>query len=127
VRIGEVEGVVRYQGATGKVWIGRAWSDVDLSGSGGSFDIERADGSVTAKAANCPIRVGRITRGKADLMNAAGGIEIGVSERSAALVDADSTKGVVRNSLPEPDRADDKVTIFARTRRDDIVIYRAAV
>jgi hypothetical protein len=128
VRIGEVTGVVRYQGSTGKVWIGHARSDLDLGGSSGSFDIDRADGSVTAKAANCPIRIGQLTRGQADLVNASGGIEIGISEGTAASVDATSTKGAVRNSLPAQDglgEFTDKVTVHARTRLDDIVIHRA--
>jgi DUF4097 and DUF4098 domain-containing protein YvlB len=129
VRIDEVEGTVRYTGSTGKIWIGHATSDVDLSGASGSFDIDRADGSVIAKAANCPIRVGRITRGQAELLNASGGIEIGISEGTAAWVDAKSTKGAVRSFLPaqdNPDEFDNKVKIYARTRLNDIVIQRAA-
>ncbi|MDQ3787683.1 MAG: hypothetical protein M3422_10630 [Actinomycetota bacterium] len=125
LRIGTAEGTVRYQGATGKVWVGHAMSDIELGGSGGSLDIDRADGNVVAKAANCPIRVGRITRGRAELMNASGGIHVGVS--GAASVDADSTKGTVRNSLPALDTAAHTVTIHARTRLDDIVIQPAAV
>lgn len=58
VRIGEVEGVVRYRGTSGEVWIGHAHTDVDLGGSSGRFDIDRADGSVVAKSADCPIRIG---------------------------------------------------------------------
>nr|CTQ98428.1 hypothetical protein [Kibdelosporangium sp. MJ126-NF4] len=130
VRIGEVMGVVRYQGATGKVWIGHAMSDVDLNGASGSFDIDRADGSVVAKAANCPIRVGRLTRGQAELLNASGGIEVGISEGTAAWVDAKSTKGSVRSSLSaqdNPDEFDNRVKVYARTRLDDIVIHRAVV
>jgi len=126
VRIGEVTGVVRYQGSAGQVWIGHAWSDVVLGGASGSFDIDRAEGSVVAKAANCPIRIGRLTHGQAELMNASGGIEIGISEGTAASVDARSTKGTVRNSLPVRDNADSVVKVYARTRRDDIVIHRAA-
>lgn len=130
VRIGVAEGVLRYEGTTGKVWIGHAGSDVDLGGSSGSFDIDRADGSVIAKAADCPIRIGRITSGQAELMNASGGIEVGIGADTAASVDANSTKGVVRNSLPEQDNPgefDHKVTLYARTRLDDIVIHRATV
>jgi hypothetical protein len=44
-------------------------------------------------------------------------------------VDAKSTKGSVRNSLPvqgNPDELDNQVTVFAGTRLDDIVIHRAA-
>ncbi len=127
LRIGAAEGTVRYRGSSGAVWIGHAMSDVELGGSGGSIDIDRADGDVIAKAADCPIRVGRMTRGRAELMNASGGIRVGVSETSAASVDADSTKGSVRNHLPAQAGSDDTVTIYARTRRDDIVIQPAAV
>lgn len=124
VRIGEAVGVVRYQGATGRIWIGYARSTVDLGGASGSFEIERADGSVIAKAANCPIRIGRLTRGRAELMNASGGIEVGISEGAAVQVDAKSTKGLVRSSLPSED--DCQVEVYARTRHDDIVVRRAA-
>ncbi|NKE61277.1 hypothetical protein FXN61_32725 [Lentzea sp. PSKA42] len=125
VRIGEVEGVVRYQGTSGKVWIGHACSDVDLGGSSGSFDIGRADGSVIAKAADCPIRIGQVTRGQVELMNASGGIEIGVSEGTSAEVDAKSTKGLVRSSLTAHDNADNSLKVYARTRLDDIVLHPA--
>ena len=127
LRIGTAEGTVRYQGSTGDVWIGHAMSDIELGGSGGSLDIDRADGDVVAKAADCPIRVGRMTRGRAELTNASGGIQVGVSDTATASVDADSTKGAVRNSLPARDGAGATVTIHARTRRDDIVLQPAAV
>lgn len=125
VRLGEVRGPLRYVGSSGRVWVGHARSDVDLTGSGGSFTVDRADGGVFAKAAHCPIRIGRLTGGPADLTNAAGGIEVGVAEGVAASVDADSTKGSVRNSLPE--HAGESATkIRARTRLGDIVVHRAA-
>lgn len=126
LRLGEVDGVVRYQGTTGKVWIGHARSDVDLGGSSGSFDIGRADGSVVAKAANCPIRIGRVTRGQVELSNASGGIEIGVSEGTVAVLDAKSTKGLVRSSVPAEGDSGDSLKVYARTRLDDIVIHPAA-
>ncbi|KOV85242.1 DUF4097 family beta strand repeat-containing protein [Nocardia sp. NRRL S-836] len=126
VRIGEAGGAVRYQGTTGEVWIGHARSDVDLGGSSGSFDVDRADGGVVARAADCPIRIGRVTRGRLELMNASGGIEVGVGEGVGAEVDAKSTKGSVRSSLPAQDEPGTAVVIYARTRLDDIVIHRAA-
>lgn len=124
LRIGEVEGVVRYQGATGRVWIGHARTDVDLGSSSGSFDIDRAEGNVIAKAAGCPIRIGRLTRGRVELMNASGGIEVGITEGTAALVDAKSMKGLVRSTVFTQDNPE--VEVYARTRLDDIVIHRVA-
>lgn len=127
VRIGEVEGVVRYQGSTGEVRIGHAWSDVEVGSATGSVEIDRADGDVTAKAANCPIRIGQLTRGQAELTNAAGGIDIGINEDTAAWVDARSTRGAVRNTLPAQDAGESRnqVRVYARTRLDDILIHRA--
>ncbi|WP_409180426.1 hypothetical protein F9C11_28445 [Amycolatopsis sp. VS8301801F10] len=126
LRIGEADGDVRYQGTGGEVWIGHARSDVDLGGSNGSFDIGTADGSVVAKAAHCPIRIGRVTGGQVELSNAAGGIEVGVSADIAADVDAKSTKGTVRSTLGTPDRPRGTLKVHARTRHDDIVLYSAA-
>ncbi|OXM43552.1 DUF4097 family beta strand repeat-containing protein [Amycolatopsis alba] len=124
LRIGEAEGAVRYVGASGKVWIGHARSGADLSGSSGSFDIDRADGDVIAKAANCPIRVGRLSHGAAELVNASGGINVGI-DADAASVDAKSTKGSVRNSFAAGG-GEGGVKVYARTRLDDIVVHHAA-
>jgi hypothetical protein len=49
----------------------------------------------------CPIRIGRITHGQADLRNAAGGIQAGIAEGTAVVMDA-------------------------HTRLDDVVIQPAA-
>ena len=103
-------------------------ADLDLGSTNGGFDIERADGSVTARTANGAIRIGRLTRGAAELSNSSGNIEVGISEGTAARVDADSTRGKVRNSIPaqeRPDTSDTSVTVRARTRHGDIIIQRA--
>ena len=68
------------------------------------FDIDRADGSVTATTANGAIRIGRMTRGQAKLSNGSGNIEVGISEGTAARVDVNSERGSVRNSVPSQDR-----------------------
>ncbi|KDN19239.1 DUF4097 family beta strand repeat-containing protein [Amycolatopsis rifamycinica] len=124
LRIGEIEGVFRYEGSTGPVRIGHARSDVEFGSASGRFDVERADGDVVAKAGNCPLRIGRVTGGRVELTNAAGGIDIGVGEGVAAAVDAESTKGAVRNTLPDTPGA--AVKIHARTRLGDIVVHPAA-
>ena len=129
VRIGEVNGAVRFATAAGQLWIGDARADLDLSSGSGGFDIDRADGSVTAKTGAGAIRVGRLTRGQAELVNGSGNIEIGISEGSAALVDASSERGSVRNSVPpqdDPGAFENKVTVRARTRHGDIIVQRAA-
>ncbi|GAA4714742.1 DUF4097 family beta strand repeat-containing protein [Phytohabitans rumicis] len=127
-RISEVNGAVGLSSSGGQIWIGRACADLDLSSGNGSFDIDRADGSVTAKTGDGAIRIGRLTRGQAELLNRSGNIEVGIGEGTAAQVDASSTRGSVRNSVPSqenPDTFDDKVAVHARTRYGDIVIQRA--
>ena len=130
MRISEVKDTVKLSSSgAGQIWIGHASGDLDLSSGHGGFDIDRADGSVTAKTGDGAIRIGRLTRGQAELMNRSGNIEVGISEGTAARVDANSKRGSVRNSVPSqenPDTSDNKVTVHARTRYGDIIIQRAA-
>nr|WP_158854700.1 DUF4097 family beta strand repeat-containing protein [Saccharothrix deserti] len=128
-RISEVKGTVRLSSSGGQTWIGHASADLDLGSGSGGFDIDRADGSVTAKTGDGAIRIGRLTRGQAELSNRSGNIEVGISEGTAARVDANSKRGSVRNSVPSrenPDTSDNKVTVHARTRHGDVIIQRAA-
>ena len=129
VSIGHLAGRADIDGSRGQVWIGQAVADLDLSSGRGGFDIDRADANVTAKTSGGAIRIGRLTRGRAELMNGSGDIEVGIGERTAARVDAKGERGSVRNSLPlqgDPDASDKNVTVHARTRNGDIVIRRAA-
>jgi hypothetical protein len=129
MRIGEVEGTVGLESAGGQAWIGHARAGLDLSSGRGDFDIGRADGSVIATTASGAIRIGRMTHGQAKLMNGSGNIEVGVSEGTAASVDANSERGAVHNFVsPHPDSgpSDHKVMVHARTRHGDIIIGRAA-
>jgi hypothetical protein len=128
VRIGEVDGTVRFVSSAGQIWIGHACADLDLSNGSGGFDIDRADGSVTAKTGDGAIRIGRLTRGQTELLNRSGNIEIGISEGADARVEANSERGSVRNSVPPqegPGAFDGKLTVHARTRYGDIVVQRA--
>jgi hypothetical protein len=127
MRIGEVEGRVGCSASGGQVWIGHACADLDLSSSC-DFDIDRADGSVTATQAGGAVRIGRMTRGRAKLISGSGNIEVGISEATAASIDVNSDRGAVHNFVSQGDAgpADDKVMVHARTRHGDIIIQRAA-
>ena len=129
MRISEVKDTLKLSSSAGLTWIGHAWAGLDLSSGSGGFDIDRADGSVTAKTGRGVIRIGRLTRGQAELLNGSGNIEVGIGEGTAARVDASSERGSVRNSVPsrdDPDTSDSTVTVHARTRYGDIIIQRAA-
>jgi DUF4097 and DUF4098 domain-containing protein YvlB len=129
MRISEVKEPVKLSSSGGQTWIGHASADLDLSSGSGGFDIDRADGSVTARTGDGPIRIGRLTRGQAELLNGSGNIEVGIGEGTEARVDANSERGSVRNSVPPQENletSDNKVTVHARTRHGDIIIQRAA-
>jgi hypothetical protein len=129
LRISEVEDTVKLSNSGGQTWIGHASADLDLSSGSGGFDIDRADGSVTATTASGAIRIGRMTRGQAELMNGSGNIEVGISEGSAASIDVNSERGAVHSfvsSQRSSDPSDHKVMVHARTRHGDIIIQRAA-
>jgi Putative adhesin len=129
MRISEAGDTVKLSNSGGQTWIGHASADLDLSSGHGGFDIGRADGSVTATTGDGAIRISRLARGQAELQNRSGNIEVGIGEGTAARVDASSTRGSVRNSVPpqeNPDPSGNGVTVHARTRYGDIIIQRAA-
>jgi hypothetical protein len=128
-RISEVKGAVKLSSSGGQTWIGHAAADLDLGSANGGFDIDRADGNVTATTASGAIRIGRMTHGQAKLMNGSGGIEVGISEGTTASIDANSERGAVHDfvsSQGSPDVSDHKVMVHARTRHGDITVQRAA-
>jgi hypothetical protein len=128
-RIGRVEGAVGLSTSAGRTWIGHASAELVLSGGDGGIDVDRADGDVTAKTGTGAIRIGRLTRGQAELANHSGNIEVGIGAGTAARVDADSKRGSVHNSAPSWETAeafDDKATVHARTRHGDITVHRLA-
>jgi hypothetical protein len=49
MRSGEVKDTVKLLSPGGRTCIGHASADLDLSSGHGGFDIDRADGSVTAR------------------------------------------------------------------------------
>ena len=129
MRIGEAGGAVGLSSSGGQAWIGHAFADLDLSTASGDFAIDRADGSITATTATGAIRIGRMTHGRAKLMNGSGNIEVGIGEGATARVDANSERGSVRNSVaPQegPATSGSLVSVHARTRHGDIIIQRAA-
>ena len=128
VAIGHLAGRANVDGSRGQIWIGHASADLEVSSASGGVDVDRADGSVTATTASGPIRIGRMTRGHAKLMNGSGDIEVGISEGAVAHVDVNSERGSVRNSVAAPKSrrgSGATVSVHARTRHGDIVVHRA--
>ena len=128
VRLTEIDGPAVVRNANGETWIGAVTGGLQASASNGSISVDRADGDVTAKTANGSLRIGRVSRGMATLTTSMGEIEVGIAAGTAALVDAQTRLGNVRNSLAvtdSPEPADETAEVHARTSFGDIVIRRA--
>lgn len=128
VRIGHIEGAAVIKNSNGDTVVGEVSGDLRVKSANGRIFVERAHASVIAKTANGNIRVGEVVSGAIVLETAAGELEVGIREGTAAWLDVSSQYGRVRNSLDEadsPEQAEATVEIRARTSYGDIKIHRA--
>jgi len=128
VRVGHIGGAVVIKNSNGDTVVGEVTGDLRVRSANGRISVDRAHASVMAKTANGNIRVGEVVKGAVVLETAAGELEVGIREGTAAWLDVSSGYGRVRNSLDEtdsPEQSEAKVEIRARTSYGDITIHRA--
>jgi DUF4097 and DUF4098 domain-containing protein YvlB len=128
VNIVRVDGPVKVSNSNGGSRIGEAGGEVQVDGANGVVTIDRALGDVLARNANGRIEVGEVVRGTVTMTTAAGSLEVGVREGSAAWLDLGTTAGKVRNELlagGAPADGENSVAIKARTHVGNIVVRRA--
>ena len=128
--VGDVAGDANLKNLNGRTWIGRIGGDARVKSANGDVTIEEAGGDVTVKTANGNIRLGQVARGSVNIETAAGGLEIGIKEGTAAWIDATTKFGRVDQRLTaadSPDGATDTVQVRARTAFGDVVIARASI
>jgi hypothetical protein len=128
ITIGTVAGYADVKNHNGKTWISQVGGYVRVKSANGDVTIEDAGGDVTVKTANGDIRLGRVARGSASVETAAGGLEIGIREGTAAWIDANTRFGRIRNSLSptnDPDPSTETVQVHARTGFGDVLVTRA--
>jgi DUF4097 and DUF4098 domain-containing protein YvlB len=128
VRIGEIEGAAVIKNSNGDTTVGEVTGDLRVKSANGRISVDRAHASVIAKTANGNIRIGEVMSGAIVLETAAGELEVGVREGTAAWLDLSSQYGRVRNSLDEadsPEHSEATVEMRARTSYGDIKIHRA--
>lgn len=128
VNIGRVGGRVRVDNSNGGSHIAEAGGEVEINGANGVVTIDRALGDVVARNANGRIEIGEVVRGSVTMTTAAGSLEVGVRQGSAAWLDLNTTAGKVRNELlvgGAPADGESSVTIKARTHVGNIVVRRA--
>ena len=125
----KVAGKAQVKNSNGTTKLGEIGGDLHVRSSNGDVTIDSADASVDAKTANGSILAANVARGTVALATAAGNLEVGIREGSAAWLDVSSSFGDVRNSMSsaaEPPPSGDTVEVRGRTSYGDIVIRRSA-
>lgn len=128
ISIGAVAGDADVKNLNGQTWIGRVGGDVRVRSANGDIAIDDANRDVTVKTANGDIRLGQVTRGSVSLETAAGTIELGIKEGTAAWVDATTKFGRVHSTLApadDPEQSTETVQVHARTAFGDVLIRRS--
>ncbi|MEU7035666.1 DUF4097 family beta strand repeat-containing protein [Streptomyces sp. NPDC046237] len=128
VRVGRIDGAATIKNLNGETTIGEVSGELRVNSSNGPIGVTRALSSVTAKTASGAIRLDEVVRGQITLDSAAGGLEVGIAEGTAAWLDVRSKAGRVRNELGTaegPGQSDETVEVRGRTSVGDIVIRRA--
>ena len=128
VQIGEVEGTAVVKSSNGDIMIDAVTGDVRVRTANGDISIDRAGAGVDAKTSNGSIRLGEVVRGSVVLGTAAGDLEIGIAEGTAAWLEVNTGFGRVRNLLENatgPEEADETVEVRGRTSYGDITIRRS--
>ncbi|BCB92010.1 DUF4097 family beta strand repeat-containing protein [Phytohabitans suffuscus] len=128
IQIGEVEGTAVVKNSNGDTTIDAVAGDVRVRNANGAIDIERAGAGVDAKTSNGAIRLGEVARGSVVLGTAAGDLDIGIAEGTAAWLEVNTGFGHVHNLLENatrPEETDQTVEVRGRTSYGDITIRRS--
>ncbi|MDQ8702774.1 DUF4097 family beta strand repeat-containing protein [Streptomyces sp. LHD-70] len=128
IEIGTLGAAATVRNGNGDTAIGEAVGDLKANSSNGRISVDVAHASVDAKSASGHIRVGDVARGRITLRTAAGDLEVGIRESTAAWLDVSTAVGSVLNSLGTaegPRSTDETVEVRATTSAGDIVVRRA--
>lgn len=128
IRLGEVDGGVAAKNSNGDTSIDAATGDVRVRAANGAIFVGRAGAGVDAKTSHGTIRLGEVARGSVAIATAAGDLEIGIAEGTAAWLELSTGFGQVRNLLEHatgPDEADRTVEVRGRTSYGDVTVRRS--
>jgi DUF4097 and DUF4098 domain-containing protein YvlB len=128
VRIEALERGANIKSGNGTTTIGAADGDLRIVTANGDITVDRAAGDVVAKTAHGSVRVGEVARGSVELSTAAGNIEVGIAEGTAARLDVRTHFGSVHRQLEAtdaPPATAQTVAVRGRTSFGDITVARA--
>jgi DUF4097 and DUF4098 domain-containing protein YvlB len=128
VHIGRVHGSADIRTSNGSARIGAVTGELRVKSANGDIAIGTTESGVTAKTANGAIRIDDVVRGSVALLTSAGRLEVGIRPGTAALLDAHTKFGSVRNELDaadHPEPTDETAEVRARTSYGDIIVRRS--
>ena len=128
IRVGMIDGPLVVRDGNGDVRVDEVTGDLRAKSSNGDIEVARASRSVSARTAAGDIRIVEVARGAVVLRTAAGEVDVGVREGTAAWLDVGSSHGSVRNGLytvEGPGDSTDTVELRANTGLGDITIRRS--
>lgn len=128
IQVGEVDGAVEVKNSNGDTTVDAATGDVRVRNANGAIDIGRAGAGVDVKTSNGSIRLGEVVRGAVVLQTAAGDLDIGIAEGTAAWLEVNTGFGHVHNRMEnatQPDETDQTVQVRGRTSYGDITVHRS--
>ncbi|EPH40008.1 DUF4097 family beta strand repeat-containing protein [Streptomyces aurantiacus] len=125
-----VAGAATVKNLSGDTTIGEVTGELRARSYSGSISVGVAHAGVDAKTESGTIQISEVARGEVTLTTAAGGIEVGVRQSSAAWLEVNSQAGTVYNQMGSTDAAApgpgaETVKVTARTSVGDIKIRRA--
>jgi DUF4097 and DUF4098 domain-containing protein YvlB len=127
IRVLQIDGTAVIRNSNGDTRLGDVTGDLRIKAANGSISVDRAARSVVAKSATGDIRIGEVVEGVIVLRTAAGGLDVGVRDGTAAWLDVNSQHGHVHSALDAtdgPGESERTVEVRARTSLGDIVIHR---
>lgn len=128
IQIGEIDGAAEVKNSNGDTAIDTVTGDVRVRNANGAIAIERAGAGADVKTSNGGIRLGEVVRGSVVLGTAAGDLDIGIAEGTAAWLEVNTGFGRVHNQLENtagPGKSDRTVEVRGRTSYGDITIHRS--
>lgn len=129
VQIGEIAGGAVVKNSNGHIDIGSVTGELRVRTASGDISVARADAGVDATTSNGDIRIGRVVRETVTLRTAAGDLQVGVADGTAARLDLKTGHGRVHNELDDigrgPEGAERTVEVRAQTSFGDITVRRS--
>ncbi|HEX4226840.1 MAG TPA: DUF4097 family beta strand repeat-containing protein [Pseudonocardiaceae bacterium] len=129
VWFGTIDGPGAIKSVNGTVGVGEALDSLEIRGVSGNVTIDHARTDLKASTINGSVRVGEVCQGAVVLDTAAGSIDVGIKQGTAAWLDAKAMMGSVRNGLngsdSKPEGAENTVQLRARTQVGSIDVHRA--